>query len=311
MSPDHINGIKLFADTANPTHIDDCFKKSIGDGITTNPKIMEASGGLSKDFTFEIASKALLMKYPDVPVSIETHLDGVDAQYVHDHPDEVRNYLLKQAREIASWGDNVVVKIPICQGGLEATAILAEEGIKTNVTACMSPYQAIEAAKANATYASLFANRMLDSRVLEFAGYVLAETLKREDWKSLRDKALQEQEGLLEKAWDRVLRDISFVANEFRLDNYKTELIVGSIRSPKDIQRLADAAPQIITIPYNIAIQLTNIGDLKSTNSFSTPPVARSTDWPNGSIKHPMTNLTLEEFEQAANCYRKPKGRLV
>ena len=51
-----------------------------------------------------------------------------------------------------------------------ATEILSQRGIKTNVTACMTPYQALQAAEAGGTYVSLFANRMLDGHVLTLAG---------------------------------------------------------------------------------------------------------------------------------------------
>ncbi|MDP3881872.1 MAG: transaldolase family protein [Nanoarchaeota archaeon] len=288
--------IKLFADTANSEEIKYCFERGVNDGITTNPKIMESTGDLS--LGFEGACKRILSLYPGVPVSLETDFNGLEVSAVHGDPQEARSLLLKQAYELASWGKNVVVKIPICEGGLLAVRDLSSKGIKTNVTACMNPYQAIEAAKAGATYVSLFANRMLDCHILESAGHSLEEIAQGEGWKAVV-KANNGAYGA--SAWSTTIRQIAYVANQ--LEGTNTELIVGSIRSPQDIIRLADAAPQIITIPTGIVKGLENIPALKASTRRSETELNFNNY--GISLQHHMTDYTLTEFEKAALSYRK------
>ena len=287
--------MKFFADTANIDEIDYCFSRGINDGITTNPKIMETTGDLS--LGFEGASKKILSRFPSVPVSLETDLRGIDVSKMDELlPEAVRDTLLKQAYEISGWGPNVVVKIPISQGGVLATEALYEQGIKTNVTACMTPDQALSAAEAGATYVSLFANRMLDSYILELAGHKLEEILSGPEWKNA---VKENKDKYFEKAWSLVLNDIAYVANQ--LDGSESELIIGSIRLPEDIHRIVSAGPQVITIPTGIARGLDNPAYLKkSPRTFNS----REFNARKG-LSHPMTQYTIEEFERAANSYRK------
>jgi len=82
------------------------------------------------------------------------------------------------------------------------------------------------------------------------------------------------------------LSDISYVARS--LEGSSTELIVGSIRNTKDIERIVSAFPQVITIPFGIVKKLENIRKLKATG-----------------LIHPMTQYTIEEFEKAAGIYKE------
>ena len=285
--------MKFFADTASLDEIEYCFSRGVNDGITTNPKIMETTGDLS--IGFEGACKRILRDYPNVPVSLETDLRGIPVSEIEARAEEVKQVLLRQADVLASWAPNVVVKIPICTGGINATKELAERGIKTNVTACMIPYQALRAARAGATYVSLFANRMLDSHILELAGYYnLADVLTENDWKN---KLNVGKEKYFEKAWHRTIAQIDYVAR--KLDGTQTSLIVGSIRKPEDIIRISKARPQVITIPTGIVKGLEDIPSLKEDPVYSK-------EFQDGvSLVHPMTQYTLEEFERAADSYRK------
>jgi transaldolase len=125
--------------------------------------------------------------------------------------------LLETAREYNKWGKNVVIKVPMLAdgSGLKAVKALESEGIKTNVTAMMSVSQAFLAIEAGASYASLFFNRIRDS------GSDPVEVVK-------QSRAI--------------------------IDNgdFKSKLIVGSIRSPADVEDIISANPHIITIPYKI-----------------------------------------------------------
>jgi len=287
--------MKFFADTADLGEIAYCFNQNVNDGITTNPKIIESTGDLS--IGFENACKKILEKYPKVPVSLETDLRGINPKKIHENPKKVKEVLLQQAYELNNWSKNVVIKIPICEGGLLATEILSNQGLKTNITACMTPYQTLEAANKGATYVSLFANRMLDSHILELSGNSLEKISSDTHWKEIIKK---NKEEYFEKAWEKTLGQIAYVAK--KLDNSKSKLIVGSIRIPKDIYKLIKTEPQVITIPTKIVKDLENIKDLKKTkrNFKSIEEVIFG-----NSLYHPMTQYTLEEFERAADSYRK------
>jgi transaldolase len=129
--------------------------------------------------------------------------------------------LLDTAREYGKWGKNVVIKVPMLEDGigLIAVKILEGEGIKTNVTAMMSVNQAFLAIEAGASYASLFYNRIRDS------GVDPVEVVK-------------QSRAIIDKG------------------NFKTKLIVGSIRNPSDVEEIISANPHVITIPYKILKQM-------------------------------------------------------
>ena len=287
--------MKFFADTADLREIAYCFDKNVDNGITTNPKIMETTGDLSNGV--DQAYKSLLEKYENVPVSLETDLRGIEISEIENSYLKVKQVLLEQAEYLSKLGDNVIIKIPICKGGLEATTILAKKGIQTNVTACMTPYQALEASKQGATYVSLFANRMLDAKILNLAGHSSEVILTNPSWKEL---VKENKDKYFEKAWELVIKEIAYVAQE--LEGTNSKLIIGSIRSPKDIHRIIKAKPQVITIPTKIVQGLENILDLKNQERIITN---FSGIEKGNSLNHPMTEYTLEEFERAADTYRK------
>jgi len=288
------NNIKFFADTASLQEIEYCFFKGVNEGITTNPKIIELTGNLS--LGFENICKTLLKKYPDSPISLETDLRGIDIDEIHNNPEKCRDILLQQSYELARWQNNVVIKIPCCEGGILTTKILSEKGIKTNFTACITPYQALEAEKAGATYISLFANRMVDSHILELAGYSLNEIIKNPDWKEI---VKQNKEKYFEEAWKKTLNEIAYVAQ--KLESTKSKLIVGSIRSPDDVYRIIKAKPQVITIPTKIVKDLVDIDSLKQSLRKINPKGVLI----GYSMYHPMTQYTLKEFEKSADFYKK------
>src|SRR3989339_1722158 len=136
--------LKIFADTASLDELKELKSWGIVDGCTTNPKIVATEGA-----DFEKRMKEIL-KLVEGPVSIEVTSNDLDL-------------MVKEGREFASWGKNVVIKLPMTINGLKALQFLKKEGIKTNLTACMSVNQAIIAGKAGATYVSLFYSRIGDS----------------------------------------------------------------------------------------------------------------------------------------------------
>ncbi|UJL47431.1 fructose-6-phosphate aldolase [Virgibacillus sp. NKC19-16] len=135
--------MEFFLDTANIDEIKRINRLGLVDGITTNPSII-AKG--NRDFE-------------EVIKEICSIVDGpVSAEVISLTADE----MVEEAREIAKWASNVVVKIPMTEAGLEAVNTISKEGIKTNVTLVFSVAQGLMAAKAGATYISPFVGRVDD-----------------------------------------------------------------------------------------------------------------------------------------------------
>ena len=193
--------MKIFADTASLDELKELKSWGIVDGCTTNPKIVATEGA-----DFEKRMKEIL-KLVEGPVSIEVTSNDLDQ-------------MVKEGREFASWGKNVVIKLPMTINGLKALQFLKKEGIKTNLTACMSVNQAIIAGKAGATYVSLFYSRIGDSGA---------------DAKEVVRKS----------------------ADIFSRQGINSEIIVGSIRVMSQINEAAEAGAHVVTIPYKILLQMT------------------------------------------------------
>ncbi|WP_111897160.1 fructose-6-phosphate aldolase [Aerococcus mictus] len=135
--------MKFFLDTANIDEIKRINDLGLCDGVTTNPSLINKEGRDFEEVIKDIASTV------DGPVSAEV------TSYDYEG-------MVKEARELAAWVDNVVVKIPMTEEGLKATHTLSQEGIKTNVTLIFSVSQGLLAAKAGATYISPFIGRIDD-----------------------------------------------------------------------------------------------------------------------------------------------------
>ena len=195
--------MKIFLDTANTDEISEILEWGIIKGVTTNQKIFLKEKGCN----FEEQSKKILKMVEPHPVSLEG-------------PNSL-DELLETAREYNKWGKNVVIKVTMLAdgSGLKAVKLLENEGIKTNVTAMMTVSQAFLAVEANASYASLFFNRIRDS------GLDPIEVIK-------QSRAIIDNGG------------------------FKTKLIVGSIRNPTDVEEIISANPHVITIPYKILKQM-------------------------------------------------------
>jgi transaldolase len=287
--------MRLFADTADQGELEYCFSRGVSDGITTNPKIMEMAG-ISD---FDAACARLLKKYPNVPVSLETDLRGIDVPKLEQVPaEEVRDVLLTQAYKISKLGPNVVIKIPFCRGGLMATRALSNRGIRTNVTATMNSSQALMATGAGATYANIFVNRRIDEEILRLSGE--DPTIILSDHPNWKARVKQAGPKYKEHAWDIVLDEIAYTAQ--RLSGTETELIAASIRDPSDLYRIAKAGPQVITIPTDILKRTEDVPGLRRMVVEKSGDVGPN----NGTIyNNKMTRRTLLDFEEAAdNAYR-------
>jgi transaldolase len=202
--------MRIFLDTANIEQIKQGVKMGVVSGVTTNPTLAAKEGNAD----YEALSKEICSIVPG-PVSVEVLVEGVKP-------------MIKQARQIASWAPNVVIKIPASAEGLEVTSALAKDGIKVNFTLCFSVNQALLGARAGAAYISPFVGRLDD------IGH----------------------DGI------ELVKDIVDV---FRCYNLPTEVIAASIRHPLHCVAAAKAGAHIATVPYNVLMQmirhpLTDIG---------------------------------------------------
>jgi len=136
--------------------------------------------------------------------------------------------MITEAREIAKWADNIVVKIPATLEGVKATSTLAKENIKVNFTLCFSLNQALLAAAAGATFVSPFVGRLDDIG----------------------------EDGM------KVVVDIVQFLRYYELP---TQVIAASIRHTQHCIMAARAGAHIATVPYKVLLQmirhpLTDIG---------------------------------------------------
>ncbi len=192
--------MKFFIDTADINEIKSAMEMGLIDGVTTNPTLVSKTGR-----PFLEVAKEIVETVPG-PVSLE--VVSLDTQGMVD-----------EARQLAKFGDNVVIKIPMTTEGLKAVKILSAEGIKTNVTLVFSPLQALLAAKAGATYVSPFVGRLDD---IGHDGMEL----------------------------------ISQVVQIYENYGFETEVIVASVRHPQHVLQAALIGAHIATIPFKVIKQL-------------------------------------------------------
>jgi len=142
------------------------------------------------------------------------------------------NAMVKEGKELAKIHKNIVVKVPLIAEGLKATKRMAAEGIKVNVTLCFSPTQALLAAKAGAWCVSPFIGRLDD----------------------ISSNGME------------LIRQILTI---YRNYDYKTLVLVASVRHPQHVVEAALAGGHICTMPFAIFQQM---------------------------VKHPLTDNGLKKF---------------
>jgi len=140
--------------------------------------------------------------------------------------------MVKEGRELAKIHQNIVVKCPLIPEGIKATKQLSSEGIRVNVTLCFSPTQAILAAKAGAWCVSPFIGRLDDVS----------------------------SDGMA------LIREIVTIYKNY---DYKTLVLVASVRHPQHVVESALAGGHICTMPYGVFQSL---------------------------FKHPLTDAGLKRF---------------
>ena len=135
--------MEFFLDTADVDSIRELSETGLVDGVTTNPSLVAKSG---KDF-FTILKE--ISKVVSGPISAEVTALDTDG-------------MVAEGKKLSKIAKNIVVKLPLTQEGLKACKKLTEKKIKTNVTLCFSPTQALIAAKSGATFISPFVGRLDD-----------------------------------------------------------------------------------------------------------------------------------------------------
>ena len=143
--------------------------------------------------------------------------------------------MVKEGKELAKIHKNIVVKVPLIAEGLKATKRMAAEGIKVNVTLCFSPTQALLAAKAGAWCVSPFIGRLDD----------------------ISSNGME------------LIRQILTI---YRNYDYKTQVLVASVRHPQHVVEAALAGGHICTMPFSIFQQM---------------------------VKHPLTDSGLKKIGRA------------
>jgi len=203
--------MRIFLDTANIDQIKQAAKLGVITGVTTNPTLVYQAGATD----YEATIKEICTIVPG-PISTEVVVEGVEP-------------MIEQARQMAAWAPNVIIKIPSTAEGLEVTRTLSEEKIDVNMTLCFSVNQALLGALAGAAYISPFVGRLDD------IGH----------------------DGM------QLVKDIVDVYKNYPY--IKTKVIAASIRHPEHCLRAAKAGAHIATVPYNVLMQmmrhpLTDIG---------------------------------------------------
>ncbi|PYV11826.1 MAG: fructose-6-phosphate aldolase [Acidobacteria bacterium] len=192
--------MKFFLDTANVDEIRDAAEYGLIDGVTTNPSLVAKEG---RDFS-EILRE--ITRIVDGPISAE--VVSTDAAGI-----------LREAHDLAKIHPNIVVKVPMIKEGMKALRQLSREGIRTNVTLCFNPNQALIAAKLGASYVSPFVGRFDD--VSEVGMALIADLV-------------------------RIFKNYGF----------PTQILVASCRSPLHIREAALLGAHVATMPYKVLEQL-------------------------------------------------------
>jgi|SRR5271170_141058 len=195
--------MKLFIDTGSLVEIQKAAELGVLDGVTTNPSLIAREGNI--DFFTRIREICKLVKGPVSAEVVSTNKDG----------------MLKEAEELIKIADNITIKLPTIPEGVKACKVLADRGIKVNMTLVFQPLQALIVAKAGATFVSPFLGRLDDIG----------------------------QDGM------QVVREIRQIYNNY---GYKTQILAASIRSPLHLVQAAMIGSDVATVPFKVIEEMLN-----------------------------------------------------
>lgn len=195
--------MELYLDTAEIGEIEEASRWGVLGGVTTNPTLMYRAGHADPESAVRKIAE-LLPEHGTVSMEcVATDADG----------------MIEEGRRYMTWSDKVLVKCPCTSEGLAATAKLATEGARVNMTLIFSPMQAILAAKAGAWCASPFAGRLDD---IASDGMQL----------------------------------VADMADIYRTQGYSTKVLAASLRHPMHVVEAARSGADIATMPFKVFEQL-------------------------------------------------------
>ncbi len=191
--------MELYIDTANLDEIKQAHDLGVLDGVTTNPSLIAKEG---VDYGKRLAE---ICEVVEGPVSAE--VIALDTEG-----------MLKEARERAKIAPNIVIKLPCTVDGLRACKALEDDGVRTNLTLCFQPLQALMVAKAGAFLVSPFLGRIDD---IGLDGMDLIQQIRQ------------------------------------IYDNYglPTKILAASIRHPKHMLDCALVGADVATVPFKVIQQ--------------------------------------------------------
>lgn len=200
----------LYIDTANLDEIKEAADLGVLDGVTTNPSLVSKEG--SVDFHSHLRAICEI-----VPGPVSAEVTATDCAG-----------MIQQGQTLAGVADNIVIKVPCTVDGLKACKALSDQEIRTNLTLCFQPLQALLVAKAGAFLVSPFLGRIDD-----ISG-----------------------DGV------ELIQQIRVIYDNF---GFNTQILAASIRHPKHLVDVAMAGADVATVPFNVIKQmmshpLTDIG---------------------------------------------------
>lgn len=194
--------MELWLDTASIAEIRELNAWGVLAGVTTNPTLVAREGVPFRQRLKEIATE-------------------VDGPVCGEVISVVRDEMVSEGRSLMEIAPNIVVKLPITPDGLGAAVALGAEGIRTNMTLCFSPAQAILAARAGATYVSPFLGRV--------------------------DDVGNDGIALLEE-----------IVEVYRVQGYSTKVLSASLRHPQHVVDSAKVGADVATMPAGVFRSLVN-----------------------------------------------------
>ena len=191
--------MKIFIDSADIEEIRGCHELGVVDGVTTNPSLIAKEG---VDYADRLAQICEVVRGP------------VSAEVIATESDR----MIAEGRDRAKIAENIVVKLPSTVDGLRACKALSDEGIRTNLTLCFQPLQALMVAKAGAFLVSPFIGRLDDIS----------------------------QDGM------DLIHQIRAIYDNY---GYPTKVLAASIRHPKHMMDCALAGADVATVPFGVIKQ--------------------------------------------------------
>jgi transaldolase len=193
----------LYIDTASLDEIKEANDLGVLDGVTTNPSLIAKEKNTT--YVKRLSEICAIVKGPVSAEVVSVEYEG----------------MMKEGSEHAKIASNIVVKLPCTVDGLKACKAFSDKGVKTNLTLCFQPLQALMVAKAGAFLVSPFIGRLDDIAV----------------------------DGM------DLIQQIRQIYDNY---GYKTKLLAASIRHPKHMVECALAGADVATVPFGVIKQMLN-----------------------------------------------------